>query len=139
MLTPIMWPFVYSSLWLSLSFPQTRPCSMTECWVCHDKRRNAAECVRNSSHHDCSLTFSFCPSVPLSRPVTASTMSSLINYSCGPISPPKDAFMVTSTYPSSSKWGPVSVAAHLHLLGEALCLIGLHLKSTNVSTFVFLT
>lgn len=40
-----------------------------------------------------------------------------------------------STVGSSSCSGrdPVCAAAHLHLLGESLCLIGLHLRTTDVS------
>lgn len=35
---------------------------------------------------------------------------------------------------SCSERDPVCAAAHLHLLGESLCLIGLHLRTTDVSS-----
>lgn len=131
------WPSVYSSVYLSIYFSQTSPCSMPEDWVCHDKQHNMAECVRNPTHPDPPITGSFCSSVPVVGPVTTSTTSSLVNYACGSVSSTSDAFRCTSSIPCSPEWNPVNVAAHLHLLGEALSLIGLHLKGTNVSTILF--
>lgn len=109
---------------------------MSEYWVCHDKQHNMAERVRNPTHPDPPVTGSFCSSASVAGLAT-STMSSLVNYTCGSVSSPSDAFRCTSSTPRRVEWNPVSVAAHLHLLGEALSLIGLHLKETNVSTILF--
>lgn len=132
------WPSFYSLISLSIYFSQTSPCSTLECWVYQDKQHNMAECVRNPTHPDPPITGSSCASVPVAAPVTTSTTSSLVNYTCGPVSSLSDAFRCTSSIPCSPEWNAVNVAAHLHLLGEALTLIGLHLKGTNVSTILFL-
>lgn len=77
---------------------------------------------------------SFCSSFPASKPVTTATV---VDYTCGPIASASDAFTPPFGPTCAAEWNPVSVAAHLHLLGEALSLIGLHLKGTNVSKMKF--
>ncbi|XP_056891532.1 HMG domain-containing protein 4-like isoform X4 [Takifugu flavidus] len=57
--------------------------------------------------------------------------SNTVGYTCGPIASANDAFTPPFGTTCTSEWNPVSVAAHLHLLGEALSLIGLHLKGTK--------
>lgn len=103
---------VYSSYFVSIYFSQTSPSSMSKYWVCQDKQHHGAECLRNSTFPDASIADSFCASVAVPGLATTSTIS--------------------------SEWSPASVAAHLHLLGEALFLIGLHLKGTNVSIILLL-
>lgn len=126
------------SLCVLICFPQTRPCSMSECWnICPDKQHNAAECVRNRPHLDPPITGRFRSLVTVAGPVT-SAMNSSVNHTCGSVSSSSDAFRCTSSIPCAPEWNPVHVAAHLHLLGEALSLIGLHLKGTNVSKILFL-
>ncbi|KAM4584189.1 uncharacterized protein hmgxb4b isoform 2-T3 [Odontesthes bonariensis] len=50
---------------------------------------------------------------------------------CGLTSSAWEALGSTSRSPCSSDQDPVSAAAHLHLLGESLSLIGHHLQETN--------
>lgn len=129
------WPSVYSSICLSIDLFQTSPCSMFKCWVCQDKQHSVADCVRNPTHPDPPTPGSSPASLPVAGPVTTSNMSSVANYTRGPSSL-SDAFRCTPTTPCSPEWNPVNAAAHLHLLGEALSLIGLHLKGTNVRTIL---
>lgn len=130
------WPSVNSSICLSIYLCQTSPCSTFKCWVCQDKQHSIADCVRNPTNPDPPTTGSSPTSVPVAGPVTTSNMSSVVNYTRGPLSSLSDAFRCTPTIPCSPEWNPVNVAAHLHLLGEALSLIGLHLQGTNVRTIL---
>lgn len=130
------WPSVYSSICLSIDLSQTGPCSTFKCWVCQDKNHNMGDCVRNPTHPDPPTTGSSSASLPVAGPVTTSNLSSVVNYTRGPVSSLSDAFRCTPTVPRSPEWNPVDAAAHLHLLGEALSLIGLHLKGTNVRTIL---
>lgn len=107
---------------------------MSKYWAHHDEQHNMAEYVRNSTFP---VTKSIHSSVLVPKPVSTSTVSSLVNCTCGPISSPTDVFRPAFGTTCSSDWNPLSVAAHLHLLGEALSLIGLHLKETNVSGVFF--
>ncbi|XP_053274282.1 uncharacterized protein LOC128436553 isoform X1 [Pleuronectes platessa] len=50
---------------------------------------------------------------------------------CTPTASGWDSLRSTSTIPSCSDGDPVSAAAHLHLLGESLSLIGHHLQETD--------
>lgn len=95
------------------------------------EQSNTAEDV---GHPDTLVPDSFCLSVPAPEPVTTAT---LVDYTCDPIASANDAFTPPFGTTCASEWNPVSVAAHLHLLGEALSLIGLHLKGTNVSKMEF--
>lgn len=110
---------------------------MFKCWVCQDKQHNMADCVRNPPNPDPPTTGSSATSVPVAGPVTTSNMSSVVNDTRGPVSSLGDAFRCAPAVPCRTEWNPVNVAAHLHLLGEALSLIGLHLKGTNVRLLGF--
>lgn len=62
--------------------------------------------------------------------------------SCGGTASDWDFLRSTSKSPLSWDQCPVSAAAHLHLLGESLSLIGCHLQETNVgvySNYYFIT
>uniref|UniRef100_A0A3P8UBE6 Uncharacterized protein n=1 Tax=Amphiprion percula TaxID=161767 RepID=A0A3P8UBE6_AMPPE len=85
-----------------------------------------------------------CLSVPIPGSVTttattvSSRVSSFMTDTCGPtgsvcdvISSAWNTFSSTSRSLHHSDQDPVSAAAHLHLLGESLSLIGLHLQETN--------
>ncbi|XP_060950388.1 HMG box-containing protein 4-like isoform X2 [Limanda limanda] len=50
---------------------------------------------------------------------------------CSPTASDWDSLRSTSRIPSCSDGDPVSAAAHLHLLGESLSLIGHHLQETD--------
>ncbi|KAK2816907.1 hypothetical protein Q5P01_025098 [Channa striata] len=58
---------------------------------------------------------------------TCSAVSSM----CSPTGSAWDTLRSTSGSPAGSDGDPVSAAAHLHLLGESLSLIGHHLQETN--------
>lgn len=127
---------------------------MLEYSVYLDEQHNMADCSLTSSvnapntpvtHRPCLFT-----PVPSSATTTASTMSSGVNPpgsspitdTCSPISsmcsPTASAWDVlrsTSRSPGCSHGDPVSAAAHLHLLGESMSLIGHHLQETDVSRF----
>ncbi|XP_041790069.1 uncharacterized protein LOC121604575 isoform X2 [Chelmon rostratus] len=87
------------------SIDQASPSSMLEYLVYLDNQHNMA---------DCPITTAITP------PAT-------------PVShrPYRDTLRSTSRGPGCSKPDPVSAAAHLHLLGESLSLIGHHLQETN--------
>ncbi|XP_037619990.1 uncharacterized protein LOC119484887 [Sebastes umbrosus] len=89
------------------------------------------------------------PFIPVPSSVTAmaSTVSSVVNpmvsspmtdicnpisSMCNPTSSAWDTLRSTSRIPACSGRDPVSAAAHLHLLGESLSLIGHHLQETDV-------
>nr|XP_046267441.1 uncharacterized protein LOC124071044 isoform X2 [Scatophagus argus] len=130
------------------SIDQANSSSMLKYWVYVDNQHSVTDCPvsRAITPPATPGTHGACPFIPVPHPVTASIMSSAVNpmmYSpvtdtCSPISskcsPPGSAW---DTLRSSSRsigcsdWGPVSTAAHLHLLGESLSLIGQHLQETN--------
>ncbi|XP_056891530.1 HMG domain-containing protein 4-like isoform X2 [Takifugu flavidus] len=101
---------------------ETSPSSMSGYWGGRE-RSNTAEDV---GHPDAPVPDSFCSSFPAPKPTAP-----LVGYTCGPIASANDAFTPPFGTTCTSEWNPVSVAAHLHLLGEALSLIGLHLKGTK--------
>ncbi|XP_035493030.1 uncharacterized protein LOC118312497 isoform X3 [Scophthalmus maximus] len=87
-----------------------------------------------------------CPFIPLPSPVTTiataidlnPAVSSPMTDSCSPIcsmcnptASDRDTLRSTSTSPGCSDRDPVCAAAHLHLLGESLSLIGHHLQQTD--------
>ncbi|KAF0037524.1 hypothetical protein F2P81_010398 [Scophthalmus maximus] len=94
-----------------------------------------------------------CPFIPLPSPVTTiataidlnSAVSSPMTDSCSPIcsmcnptASDRDTLRSTSTSPGCSDRDPVCAAAHLHLLGESLSLIGHHLQQTDKNMAVFI-
>lgn len=147
--------FVLSCLliiFLPVCFSQASRSSMLEYWVYLDNQHNMADCpvTRPITPPATPVTRSTCPFIPVPSPVAASTMSSVINpmasnpmtdtcspvsSMCSPTSSAWDTLRSTSRSPGCSQWGPVTAAAHLHLLGESLSLIGLHLQETDVSEF----
>ncbi|XP_068582989.1 uncharacterized protein [Cebidichthys violaceus] len=120
---------------------EASPSSMLEYWVYSDNQHNMADRTiitppaTPGTHRPC-------PFMPVPSSVTAaasaessvvkSVVSSPVTDTCGPISsmctPTSSAW---DTLRSTSDWDPVSAAAHLHLLGESLSLIGHHLQETN--------
>ncbi|XP_034448169.1 HMG box-containing protein 4-like isoform X1 [Hippoglossus hippoglossus] len=67
------------------------------------------------------------PAVPGPMTGTCSPICSM----CSPTASGWDSLRSTSRIPSCSDGDPVSAAAHLHLLGESLSLIGHHLQETD--------
>ncbi|KAM7419077.1 hypothetical protein PAMA_016272 [Pampus argenteus] len=120
---------------------EASPSSVLEYWVHQDDQNNMADCLVSTQ-----LTHRLCPfiSVPCSVTAIATTMSSTlspmvsspttdspISSMCDPIGSAWDTLRSTSRSPGCSDGDPVSAAAHLHLLGESLSLIGHHLQETN--------
>lgn len=115
--------------------------SMLESWVYHDDELNKDDCPETSNVTHSSFiavpgsaiatTISSILGPMVSLPMTDT--ASLITSMCGPIGSAWDTLSSTSRIPGFSARDPVSAAAHLHLLGESLYLIGHHLKDTNVS------
>ncbi|XP_029285627.1 uncharacterized protein hmgxb4b isoform X2 [Cottoperca gobio] len=121
------------------SIDQASPSSMLEYWVYPDSQHNMALCP---------VTRSITPVTHRPRPVISLTSSessvvnpmvlspmtdtcSPISSMCSPTSSAWDTLTFTSSSPGCSDQDPVSAAAHLHLLGESLSLIGNHLQETN--------
>ncbi|MED6243349.1 hypothetical protein ATANTOWER_018753 [Ataeniobius toweri] len=118
---------------------QRRPNPSLECWVCLDNQRDMAY-----SHADRDIS----PSLPPVMICTDLQIPSPVRATAGPelwsfIADTRNPFgsscsvhgsswdMSSSSNPSSSDHYPVSAAAHLHLLGESLSLIGSHLEETD--------
>lgn len=137
---------------LPFCFSQKSQSSTLEYWVYLDNQHNMADCpvTRFIAPPATSVTQRPCLFTPVPGTVTALKMSSVGNSAvsspmkdtCSPAnsmcSPPGsvwDTLRSTSRSPSCSDQCPVSAAAHLHLLGESLFLIGHHLQETNVSRF----
>lgn len=122
-------------------FSQTSPSSKLEYWVYLDNKHNMVNCpITRITPPVSPVPNRPCPCLPISSPVTASVESSLGNPMA---SPTTDTYSPSSSTcgPTGSAWSPggfeqdpVSAAAHLHLLGESLSLIGHHLQRTDVST-----
>ncbi|XP_040002769.1 uncharacterized protein LOC120800608 isoform X2 [Xiphias gladius] len=124
--------------------------SMLEYLVYLDDQHNIADCTitRPVTPPVTPGTHRACPFIPLPSSVAtvATTVSSIGNPAvsgpmtdtCTPISsmcsPTGSAWATlrsTSKSPGCSDRNPVSAAAHLHLLGESLSLIGHHLQETD--------
>ncbi|XP_030284963.1 uncharacterized protein hmgxb4b isoform X2 [Sparus aurata] len=131
-----------------VSIDQKSQSSTLEYWVYLDNQHNMADCpvTRFIAPPATSVTQRPCLFTPVPGTVTALKMSSVGNSAvsspmkdtCSPAnsmcSPPGsawDTLRSTSRSPSCSDQCPVSAAAHLHLLGESLFLIGHHLQETN--------
>lgn len=139
-------------LFLPFCFSKASQSSILEYWGYLENQHNMSICpvTRTIISPASPVTLSPCPFIPVPSPVAAPTVSSVVNHmvsdpmtdTCSPInsifSPTSsawDTLRSTSRSPGCSEWDPVSAAAHLHLLGESLSLIGLHLQETNVSLF----
>ncbi|XP_047222584.1 uncharacterized protein LOC124868958 isoform X2 [Girardinichthys multiradiatus] len=118
---------------------QRRPNPSLECWVCLDNQRDMAY-----SHADRDISPSLppvmiCTDLQIPSPVRATAgpeLWSFIADTCNPFGSSCSVHgsswdMSSSINPSSSGHYPVSAAAHLHLLGESLSLIGSHLEETD--------
>ncbi|KAA8594949.1 hypothetical protein FQN60_012084 [Etheostoma spectabile] len=122
---------------------EASPSSMLEYWVYPENQHSMADCpiTKTITSPATPVTHRPCPFIPVSSSVAAvdSTvcsvvipmMSSPISSMCSPISSALDTLSSTSTSPGCADQDPVSAAAHLHLLGESLSLIGHHLQETN--------
>ncbi|KAM9363886.1 uncharacterized protein hmgxb4b isoform 1-T2 [Symphorus nematophorus] len=127
---------------------EASPSSILEYWVYLDNQNNMAHCPVTTAITPPAtpVTHRPYPSTPVPRSVTASTASSVvspmvsgpvtatcspISSVCSPTTSAWDTLSSTSRSPGCSDQDPVSAAAHLHLLGEALSLIGHHLQETN--------
>ncbi|XP_045903515.1 uncharacterized protein LOC123969840 isoform X2 [Micropterus dolomieu] len=130
---------------------QASPNSMLEYCVYLDNQHNMAACpvARTFTPPATPVTHRPCPSIPVPSSVTAiaSTMSSVVNpmlsspmtdtcspskSMCSPTGSAWDTLRSTSRSSGCSDRDPVIAAAHLHLLGESLSLIGHHLQETNM-------
>ncbi|KAK9540066.1 hypothetical protein VZT92_002537 [Zoarces viviparus] len=127
------------------SFEQASPSSMLEYWLYSDNQDNMADCPGDAiiiTPPATPVTHRPCPFMPVPSSVTAaasaessvveSVASGPVTDTCAPISsvcsPTSSAW---DTLRSTSDRDPVSAAAHLHLLGESLSLIGHHLQETD--------
>ncbi|XP_032393277.1 uncharacterized protein hmgxb4b isoform X2 [Etheostoma spectabile] len=135
--------FLHSYCTAEGSTDQASPSSMLEYWVYPENQHSMADCpiTKTITSPATPVTHRPCPFIPVSSSVAAvdSTvcsvvipmMSSPISSMCSPISSALDTLSSTSTSPGCADQDPVSAAAHLHLLGESLSLIGHHLQETN--------
>ncbi|XP_068607507.1 HMG box-containing protein 4-like [Brachionichthys hirsutus] len=105
------------------SIHQTSPISMLEYWVYIDHENNMADCpiIRAIAPPASPVTHSPVVQSKVSGPVADTDR--LSNVACGPAS--------SVWSPGCFEQDPVGAAAHLHLLGESLSLIGHHLRGTN--------
>ncbi|KAJ4945289.1 hypothetical protein JOQ06_013816 [Pogonophryne albipinna] len=125
---------------------EASPISLLEYWVYPDNQHHRALCP--VSRTIAPVTHRPRPVISALSPVTAIApkVSSVVNpmvsspvtdtcspssSMCSPTSSAWDSLRSTSRSPGCSDQDPVSAAAHLHLLGESLSLIGLHLQETN--------
>ncbi|XP_039651653.1 uncharacterized protein LOC120556253 isoform X1 [Perca fluviatilis] len=132
------------------SIDQASPSSMLGYWVYPANQHSMADCpiTRTITPLATPVTHRPCPFIPVPSSVTdiASTVCSVVNpmmsspmtdtcspisSMCSPTSSAWDTLRSTSTSPGYADQDPVSAAAHLHLLGESLSLIGHHLQETN--------
>lgn len=120
---------------------EASPSSMSEYWVHQHDQHSVADCLVSTQ-----VTLRPCPFIPApsSETAIATTMSSTlspvtdvpVSSMCSPVGSAGDTLRSTSRNPGCSDRDPVSAAAHLHLLGESLSLIGHHLQETNKSVCV---
>lgn len=137
-------------LFLPFCFSKASQSSVLEYWVYLKNQHNMSNCPVTRTSPASAVMHSPCPFIAVPSPVAASAVSSELNpmmsdpmtdtcspisSMCSPTSSAWDTLRSTSRSPGCSEWDPVSAAAHLHLLGESLSLIGLHLQETNVSVF----
>ncbi|XP_044044906.1 uncharacterized protein LOC122872886 [Siniperca chuatsi] len=129
---------------------QASPSSMLEYWVYLDNQNNMADrpVARTITPPATPLTNRPCPFIPAPSSLTAiaSAVSTVVNpmafipmtdtcspvsSMCSPTGSAWDTLRSTSRSSGCSDRVPVSAAAHLHLLGESLSLIGQHLQETK--------
>lgn len=132
-----------------LCFSQANPSSVLEYSFYLDDQHGTV--MGPVSPPDTTMIQRPCPFIPLPSPVTTiataidlnPAVSSPMTDSCSPIcsmcnptASDRDTLRSTSTSPGCSDRDPVCAAAHLHLLGESLSLIGHHLQQTDVSEHI---
>lgn len=123
---------------------QSQSCVL-DCWVYPDEQHLLAACPGAAPVTAASAPLTCCPCAVTPAPGNGSESTlrfalnaladtcSLDGCACGPITSTCDSLRPTVGSSSCSERDPVCAAAHLHLLGESLCLIGLHLRTTDVS------
>ncbi|XP_024145760.1 HMG domain-containing protein 4 isoform X2 [Oryzias melastigma] len=122
--------YVFSDEWTMRREEEMNTTSLLENWACPDREghRDPAESLSMPlvlSRSDLSDLYT---QAGLAVPNLSSKPSSPIASSRFVTSPTTDALKFASRRSSGD---PVSAAAHLHLLGESLSLIGQHLQETN--------
>ncbi|XP_056228773.1 uncharacterized protein LOC130166936 isoform X3 [Seriola aureovittata] len=116
---------------------EASPSSLLEYSVYLDDQHNIADCTitRPFSPPVTSVTHRLCPLKSAEvNPAVSSPMTdtcSPFDSMCSPTGSAWDTLRSTSDCPGCSDRDPVSAAAHLHLLGESLSLIGHHLQETD--------
>ncbi|XP_034543644.1 uncharacterized protein LOC117815811 isoform X2 [Notolabrus celidotus] len=119
--------------------------SMLEYLVCLDNRHNMADCsvTRTTSLPVTPETQKPCTVIPVPGSVLYPMLPSPtadaytpITSMCSPTDSAWDTLRSTSGSPGSFGQDPVRAAAHLHLLGESLSLIGQYLQETNKTVSV---
>lgn len=123
---------------------QSQSCVL-DCWVYPDDQHQLAACPGAAPATTASASLTCCPCAVTPAPGhgSESTLRFALNPladTCSldgsarvPITSTWDSLRSTVGSSSCSERDPVCAAAHLHLLGESLCLIGLHLRTTDVS------
>ncbi|KAM3623215.1 uncharacterized protein V6R79_008493 [Siganus canaliculatus] len=131
------------------SLDQSSPSTMLEYWVCLGNQHNMADDPATGSITPPATPANYrsCPFVCFPGPITVSTVSPRVgpeeshpaaeafspfrSMCTSPTRSAWDALKYTSRNSVCSEQDPVSAAAHLHLLGESLSLIGCHLQETD--------
>ncbi|XP_040891080.1 uncharacterized protein LOC121180029 isoform X2 [Toxotes jaculatrix] len=141
---------LHSSCTAGGSIDQASPTSVIEYSVYLHDQHKIADCTRTRpvTPPVSPVTHRPCPFIPVPNSVTTigTTVSPFVNPvisstmtdTCSPFSSMSsttglawDTLRSTSKSPGCSDRDPVSAAAHLHLLGESLSLIGRHLQETD--------
>lgn len=119
--------------------------SLFEYWVCLDNQHSMADCPSSKSPSLPVTPETHRPHtvIPVPGPVLYPMIPSPMAATCTPISSmcsPTDSAWDTlrpsTRSPGSFKQDPARAAAHLHLLGESLFLIGQFLQETNKTVSV---
>ncbi|KAI9545707.1 hypothetical protein NQZ68_034477 [Dissostichus eleginoides] len=125
---------------------EASPISLLEYWVYPDNQHHRALCpvsrtIAPVTHRPRPVISALSPVTAIApkvsfvvNPMVSSPVTDTCSPSssmCSPTSSAWDSLRSTSRSPGCSDQDPVSAAAHLHLLGESLSLIGLHLQETN--------
>ncbi|KAI4832614.1 hypothetical protein KUCAC02_015576 [Chaenocephalus aceratus] len=125
---------------------EASPISLLEYWVYPDNQHHRALCpvsrtIAPVTHRPRPIISALSPVTAIApkvsavvNPMVSSPVTDTCSPSssmCSPTSSAWDSLRSTSRSPGCSDQDPVSAAAHLHLLGESLSLIGLHLQETN--------
>lgn len=129
---------------------QVSPGSMLEHWDCLDDQHDLAVCPFPTPDTPPATSVTLSPSSvtafgatvtsavsPVTRRTSSLTdMTAPTTSTNNPSVSARDPLGSSPRGPGCSELEPVSAAAHLHLLGESLSLIGHQLQETNVSDLV---